>query len=55
MGKKIIRNVNAYGILNAARECFAENGFHNTSMKTICKASDMSPEPCITTSCQKRP
>lgn len=30
-------------ILHAARACFAENGFHNTSMKTICKASNMSP------------
>ncbi|EIQ5607561.1 TetR/AcrR family transcriptional regulator [Salmonella enterica] len=30
-------------ILRAARQCFAENGFHSTSMKTICKASDMSP------------
>lgn len=30
-------------ILRAARKCFAENGFHNTSMKTICKASEMSP------------
>lgn len=30
-------------VLRAARQCFAENGFHGTSMKTICKASDMSP------------
>jgi len=30
-------------ILRAARQCFAENGFHSASMKTICRACEMSP------------
>lgn len=30
-------------ILRAARKSFAENGFHSTSIKTICIASEMSP------------
>ncbi|MCE0800445.1 TetR/AcrR family transcriptional regulator [Buttiauxella sp. A2-C1_F] len=29
--------------LAAARQCFSSNGFHSTSMKTICKACDISP------------
>ncbi|CAH5930943.1 TPA: TetR/AcrR family transcriptional regulator [Enterobacter hormaechei] len=43
MGKTLSGMSTRTRILKAARECFAENGFHNTSMKTICKASDMSP------------
>ena len=30
-------------ILNAARECFARTGFHQTSMQQICAAAGMSP------------
>ncbi|NIY48213.1 TetR/AcrR family transcriptional regulator [Cedecea colo] len=30
-------------ILRAARQCFAKNGFHSASMKTICGACGMSP------------
>lgn len=30
-------------VLAAARTCFAKDGFHGASMKSICKASDMSP------------
>ena len=31
------------GILRAAAGCFARNGFHQSSMKEICAAADMSP------------
>ncbi|CNL66117.1 TetR/AcrR family transcriptional regulator [Yersinia proxima] len=30
-------------VLAAARTCFAKDGFHGASMKSICKACDMSP------------
>ncbi|MCU5771644.1 TetR/AcrR family transcriptional regulator [Erwiniaceae bacterium BAC15a-03b] len=30
-------------VLTAARLCFARDGFHGASMKSICKACDMSP------------
>ncbi|MFH8135761.1 TetR/AcrR family transcriptional regulator [Pantoea osteomyelitidis] len=30
-------------VLIAARQCFSINGFHSTSMKTICKTCDISP------------
>ncbi|MBP2170002.1 TetR/AcrR family transcriptional repressor of uid operon [Erwinia toletana] len=30
-------------VLTAARHCFARDGFHGASMKSICKACDMSP------------
>ncbi|MCQ3943528.1 MAG: TetR family transcriptional regulator, partial [Alphaproteobacteria bacterium] len=30
-------------ILNAARQCFARTGFHQTSMQEICAAAGMSP------------
>ena len=37
------RELTRLEIIQVASECFLENGYSNTSIKTICKELDMSP------------